>query len=142
VRHRAYPARKSRVAGRTAIRLSLVPVPALPSALDRWASGEILRLIEEAPHIVTRFVLNRCVARAVIARETAEALADCRPPALAAQIGQHAAFADAAQSGRRRSRLSHRLQCRPGALRGASGERAGTSGPRRAYVAMVGSEIA
>jgi chromosome partitioning protein len=49
---------------------------------------------------VIRFVLNRCLARTVIARETAEALVDHKPLALAARIAQHVAFADAAQSGR------------------------------------------
>ena len=45
-------------------------------------------------------MLNRCAARTVIARETAEALADHDPPVLAARIGQRVVFADAAQSGR------------------------------------------
>jgi chromosome partitioning protein len=82
----------------------LVLIPAQPSPFDGWASGEILRLIDEARifrrQTVIRFVLNRCGARTVIARETAEALADHKPPALAARIGQRVAFADAAQSGR------------------------------------------
>jgi len=87
----------------------LVLIPAQPSPFDGWASGEILRLIDEArifrPQTVTRFVLNRCATRTVIARETAEALADHKPPALAARIGQRVAFADAAQSGRLVSEL-------------------------------------
>jgi len=74
----------------------LVLIPAQPSPFDGWASGEMLKLIEEArifrPQIVARFVLNRCAARTIIARETAETLA--------ARIGQRVAFADAAQSGR------------------------------------------
>jgi chromosome partitioning protein len=82
----------------------VVLVPAQPSPFDGWASGEILRLIDEArifrPQLVARFVLNRCAARTVIARETAEALADHEPPVLAARIGQRVSFADAAQSGR------------------------------------------
>jgi chromosome partitioning protein len=82
----------------------LVLIPAQPSPFDGWASGEILRLIDEARifrrQTVIRFVLNRCGARTVIARETAETLADHKPPALAARIGQRVAFADAAQSGR------------------------------------------
>jgi len=45
-------------------------------------------------------VLNRCGARTVIARETAEVLADHDPPLLRATIGQRVVFADAAQSGR------------------------------------------
>jgi chromosome partitioning protein len=81
-----------------------VLVPAQPSPFDGWASGEILRLIDEArifrPHLIARFVLNRCAARTIIARETAEALADHEPPVLAARIGQRVSFADAARSGR------------------------------------------
>jgi chromosome partitioning protein len=81
----------------------LVLIPAQPSPFDGWASGEILRLIEEArifrPKTVSRFVLNRCAARTNIARETAEALADHEPPVLTARIGQRVAFADAARSG-------------------------------------------
>ncbi|WP_027061104.1 ParA family partition ATPase [Mesorhizobium loti] len=81
--------------------LALVPVQ--PSPFDGWASAEMLALIREAriyrPQLVARFVLNRC-ARTVIARETAETLADHDPPVLAATIGQRVAFADAAQSGR------------------------------------------
>jgi chromosome partitioning protein len=64
----------------------------------------MLKLIEEArifrPLLVARFVLNRCAARTIIARETAETLAEHEPPVLAARIGQRVAFADAAQSGR------------------------------------------
>ncbi len=45
-------------------------------------------------------LLNRCAARTVIARETAQALADHDPPMLASRIGQRVAFADAARGGR------------------------------------------
>ena len=82
----------------------LVLIPAQPSPFDGWASGEILKLIDEArifrPQLVARFVLNRCPARTIIARETAQALAENDPPVLAARIGQRVAFAAAAQSGR------------------------------------------
>ena len=82
----------------------LVLIPAQPSPFDGWASGEMLKLIEEArifrPFLVARFVLNRCAARTIIARETAETLAEHEPPVLAARIGQRVAFADAAQTGR------------------------------------------
>lgn len=81
----------------------LVLVPAQPSPFDGWASGEMLKLIEEArifrPQLIARFVLNRCAARTIIARETAETLADHEPPVLTATIGQRVAFADAAQTG-------------------------------------------
>ncbi|MHA7772207.1 ParA family partition ATPase [Roseibium sp. M-1] len=82
--------------------LALIPVQ--PSPLDGWASAEMLALVTEAriyrPELVARFVLNRCGARTVLARETAETLVDHDPPALAATIGQRVAFATAAQSGR------------------------------------------
>jgi len=82
--------------------LALVPVQ--PSPFDGWASAEMLALIREAriyrPELAARFVLNRCGTRTVIARETAETLADHDPPVLAATIGQRVAFADSAQSGR------------------------------------------
>ena len=81
----------------------LVLVPAQPSPFDGWASGEMLHLIGEArvfrPELRARFVLNRCAARTIIARETADALAEHDPPVLAARIGQRIAFADAARIG-------------------------------------------
>jgi hypothetical protein len=53
-----------------------------------------------SPRLAARFVLNRCGARTVIARETAETLADHDPPVLRTAIGQRVIYADAAQSGR------------------------------------------
>ncbi len=82
----------------------LVLIPAQPSPFDGWASAEMLRLLEEArvfrPCLAARFLLNRCAARTVIARETADGLAEHDPPVLASRIGQRVAFADAARSGR------------------------------------------
>ena len=82
----------------------LVLVPVQPSPFDGWASAEMLTLLAEAriyrPELAARFILNRCGARTVIARETAETLADHDPPLLTATIGQRVVFADAAQSGR------------------------------------------
>ena len=82
--------------------LALLPVQ--PSPFDGWASAEMLTLIGKARtyrrRLVARFVLNRCTARTVIARETAAALADHDPPMLRQRIGQRVAFADAAKTGR------------------------------------------
>ncbi len=82
----------------------LVLIPVQPSPFDGWASGEILKLIEEArifrPQLAAHFVLNRCDPRTIIARETAETLADHDPPVLAATIGQRVAFADTARTSR------------------------------------------
>ena len=82
----------------------LVLMPVQPAPFDGWASAEMLSLLQEAriyrPQLAARFVLNRCGARTIIARETAETLADHDPPVLAARIGQRVAFADTAQSGR------------------------------------------
>lgn len=87
----------------------LVLIPVQPSPFDGWASAEMLALLTEAriyrPELAARFVLNRCGARTVIARETAETLADHDPPLLAATIGQRVVFADAAQSGRLASEI-------------------------------------
>jgi chromosome partitioning protein len=82
----------------------LVLIPVQPSPLDGWASAEMLALLSEAriyrPELRARFVLNRCGARTVIARETAETLADHDPPVLRTAIGQRVIYADAAQTGR------------------------------------------
>jgi len=87
----------------------LVLIPVQPSPLDGWASAEMLALVTEAriyrPDLIARFVLNRCAARTVLARETAETLADHDPPVLGSTIGQRVAFAAAAQSGRLVSEL-------------------------------------
>jgi chromosome partitioning protein len=90
----------------------LVLIPVQPSPFDGWASAEMLSLLGEArnyrPQLAARFVLNRCGARTVIARETAETLADHDPPVLASTIGQRVAFADAARSGRLVSEINER----------------------------------
>jgi chromosome partitioning protein len=82
----------------------LVLIPVQPSPLDGWASAEMLALLREAriyrPELVARFVLNRCGARTILARETAENLADHDPPVLATTVGQRIAFASEAQTGR------------------------------------------
>jgi chromosome partitioning protein len=82
----------------------LVLIPAQPSPFDGWASGEMLKLLAEArifrPQLTARFVLNRCTARTIIARDTVELLADHDPPALTTSVGQRVSFADAARSGR------------------------------------------
>lgn len=81
----------------------LVLIPVQPSPFDGWASAEMLSLLGEAriyrPQLAARFVLNRCGARTVIARDTSESLADHDPPVLASSIGQRVAFADTARSG-------------------------------------------
>jgi chromosome partitioning protein len=82
----------------------LVLIPATPSPIDGWASAEMLRMLGEArvyrPGLPARLVLNRVAARTIIARETADDLADHDPPALASRVGQRIAFAYSARSGR------------------------------------------
>jgi chromosome partitioning protein len=84
--------------------LDLVLISTLPSALGGWAPGETLKLIDKARivrlQLVARFVLNRCAARTLIARETDEVLAERDPPVVAARIGRRVSFADATQFGR------------------------------------------
>ncbi len=97
------PPRVTGIARSALLAADVVLVPATPSPFDGWASGEMLRLLGEArvfrPEIVARFVLNRCAARTVIARETGAALAEHDPPVLGTRIGQRVAFADAARTG-------------------------------------------
>jgi len=90
----------------------LVLIPVQPSPFDGWASAEMLSLLGEAriyrPQLAARFVLNRRGARTVIARETAETLADHDPPVLTSTVGQRVTFADAARSGRLVSEINER----------------------------------
>lgn len=98
------PPRIAGIARSALLAADLVLIPAQPSPFDGWASSEMLRLLAEArifrPELRARMLLNRCAARTVIARETAEALADQDPPMLASRVGQRVAFADAARTGR------------------------------------------
>ena len=98
------PPRVTGIARSALLAADLVLVPVQPSPFDGWASAEMLRLLDEArmfrPELRARFVLNRCAARTLIARDTAAALAEQQPPMLRSRIGQRVAFADAASSGR------------------------------------------
>ena len=98
------PPRVAGIARSALLAADMVVIPAQPSPFDGWASGEMLRLLDEArifrPQVRARMLLNRCAARTVIARETADALLDQDPPVLASRIGQRVAFADAARTGR------------------------------------------
>jgi len=98
------PPRVAGIARSALLAADMVVIPAQPSPFDGWASGEMLRLLDEArifrPQLRARMLLNRCAARTVIARETADALLDQDPPVLASRIGQRVAFADAARTGR------------------------------------------
>src|SRR3546814_510815 len=79
-------------------------IPVQPSPLDGWASAEMVKLVAQAriykPAIVARFLLNRYPARTLIARATADSLADHDPPLLVNHVGQRVVFADAMQTGR------------------------------------------
>ena len=98
------PPRVTALARSALLAADLVLIPVQPSALDGWASAEMLRLLEEArifrPGLRARFVLNRCAARTVIARETAVSLEQSEPRLLAARIGQRVAYPEAAAEGR------------------------------------------
>jgi chromosome partitioning protein len=87
----------------------MVLIPVQPSPLDGWATADMLALLDEArvyrPSLAARFVLNRCVARTILARETAAALNESKPPLLPAYIGQRVLFADAMQSGQLASEI-------------------------------------
>ena len=98
------PPRVAALARSALLAADLVLIPVQPSVFDGWASAEMLRLLDEArifrPQLRARFVLNRCAARTVIARETGEALAQSEPSLLAARIGQRVIYPEAAAQGR------------------------------------------
>ena len=98
------PPRVAALARSALLAADLILIPVQPSVLDGWASAEMLRLLDEArvfrPELRARFVLNRCAARTVIARDTAEALARSEPSVLASRIGQRVAYPEAAAKGR------------------------------------------
>jgi len=104
----------------------LVVLPVQPSPLDGWASAEMLRLVDEArmyrPTLRARFLLNRCAARTVIARETREALAAQDTGALHCTVGQRVLFAQAMAGGQTVAELD-------------------PEGPAAAEIAAVGAEI-
>lgn len=104
----------------------LVIVPVQPSPLDGWASAEMLRLLDEArvyrPTLRARFLLNRCAARTVIARETRQALAAQDTGALRRTVGQRVLFAQAMAGGQVAAELE-------------------PDGPAAAEIAAVGAEI-
>ena len=105
----------------------LVVMPVQPSPLDGWASAEMLRLLEEArlyrPGLRARFLLNRCAARTVIARETQDALAAQDTGALRRTVGQRVLFAQAMACGQVAAELE-------------------PDGPAAAEIAAVAAEIA
>jgi chromosome partitioning protein len=86
------------------IAADLAIVPVQPSALDGWASAEIVTLIEEArtfhPDLDARFVLNRCDRRTRIAQGTRAALDGQQPSLLAASVTQRVLFAEVMAQGR------------------------------------------
>ena len=98
------PPRVASIVRSALLAADLVVIPATPSPFDGWASAEMLRLLEEArvfrPGLAARMLLNRCATRTIIARETAQALAEHDPPVLESRIGQRVAFADTARTGR------------------------------------------
>jgi chromosome partitioning protein len=98
------PPRVAALARSALLAADLVLIPVQPSALDGRASAEMLRLLDEArvfrPDLRARFVLNRCTARSLIARETAHALAQSDPALMAARIGQRVVYPEAAGQGR------------------------------------------
>jgi len=79
-----------------------VLVPAQPPPFDARASAEMLALIAEArvlrATLVARFVLNRCAARTLVARDTAQSLAEHEPPTLASRTCRRVIFADPART--------------------------------------------
>jgi chromosome partitioning protein len=82
----------------------LAVIPVQPSALDGWASAEIVALVGEArgfhPALQCRFLLNRCAPRTLIAQSTRSALAGSEPALMDAAISQRILFAEVMAEGR------------------------------------------
>ncbi|CAM4004330.1 Chromosome-partitioning ATPase Soj [Bordetella tumulicola] len=98
------PPRTAAITRSALLAADLVLIPVQPSAYDIWASGDMVRAIEEArlykPALRAAFVINRRVVGTVIGREARSALADQPLPALAAEIAQRISFADNVAAGR------------------------------------------
>lgn len=81
----------------------LARIPAQPSPFDSWASVEMPALIAETrvfrPALSARFVLNRCPARTITARDAAQRLAEHDPLGLTARVSQRVRVTDAARAG-------------------------------------------
>ena len=92
------PPRVSALARSAILASDLVLIPIQPSSYDVWAASETVGLIKEAqqfkPDIKSAFIINRSIAKTVIARDVQEALADYPFPVLPAATGQRVAFSE------------------------------------------------
>jgi chromosome partitioning protein len=82
----------------------LVLIPLQPSPYDVWASADTVRLVREAQQfragIRSAFLINRRVAKTVIGRDAASALAEFQDiPVLDVALGQRVIFAETAARG-------------------------------------------
>jgi len=81
----------------------LAVVPCGPSAVDAWALGETLELVQAAlntrPELKAAVLITRKVARTAIGKGAREALASSGLPILAAELGYRVAFQEAPAAG-------------------------------------------
>lgn len=78
-------------------------VPVTPSAMDVWASAEVVKLIQEAKvfkeDVVASFVINRKIVNTTIGDEVRTALEQFELPLLNTSVGQRVVFAESMSAG-------------------------------------------
>lgn len=78
-------------------------IPVTPSAMDVWASADVVKLIKEArvfkEDVQASFVINRKIVNTTIGDEVRSALLDFDLPLLETTIGQRVVFAESMSSG-------------------------------------------
>jgi chromosome partitioning protein len=81
----------------------LILLPVGPSPLDIWASGKMVKQIEDAqainPGIKAAFVINKFNGRTLISQETESVLSQYPLPLLKTKIGMRVAYADTMTQG-------------------------------------------
>jgi chromosome partitioning protein len=99
------PPRSDETCASVCIASDLVLMPVQPSALDIWASGEVVEAVEKArivrPEIKAAFVVNRKIVNTTIGRDALEALAGFEGiPVLSTHIHQRVSFATSVAAGK------------------------------------------
>lgn len=81
----------------------IVVLPCGPSAMDAWALGESLELVQKAmalrPELKAAVLITRRVARTVLGAGAREALRDCGLPVLKAELRHRVTFQEAPAAG-------------------------------------------
>ena len=97
------PPRVTGLARSTILASDMILIPLQPSSYDICANAEIVKLIKEAqtfkPALHAAFVINRCIAGTIIARDVRDALMTGPVVALRTIISQRVAYAESVATG-------------------------------------------